>query len=60
MPKPTNKERLELLRERLKGNPQALAELDFWAYQNASDWWKDKLDQRAGKIAAINKHFLRG
>lgn len=60
MPRITRKEQIERLRERLKGNPRALAELDLWDYQEKSEWWKQKLTKEAGKIARLNKHFLRG
>lgn len=59
MPRLTRKEQIERLRERLKGNPRALAELDMFEYRDQSDWWKGKLDKEVGKIARLNKHFLR-
>ncbi len=60
MPRITRKEQIERLRERLKGNPRALAELDLWDYQEKSEWWKQKLNKEAGKISRLNKYFLRG
>lgn len=59
MPKPTRKEQIEALRERLKGNPKALAQLELYLYRDATDWYHTKLGKEANKIARLNKHFLR-
>jgi hypothetical protein len=48
MPKLNYKERLEVLRERLKDNPQALAELEVWDYQNKTEYYLKKSGQEAG------------
>lgn len=60
MPRLTRKEQMERLRERLKGNPRALAELEMWDYQDTTEWFHKKLTKEAGKIARLNRHFLRG
>ena len=59
MPRLTKKEQMERLRERLKGNPRALAELDLWEYQRSTEWYHGKLTKEAGKVARLNKYFLR-
>jgi hypothetical protein len=59
MSKPTYKDRMEALREKLKDNPQALAELEVWDYKNKTDYYLKKSGQEAGKIARLNRHFLR-
>lgn len=58
-PRLTRKEQLERLRERLKGNPRALAELDMFEYRDQTDWYHQKLSKEADKIARLNRHFLR-
>lgn len=56
----TRKDQIDRLRERLKGNPRALAELDLWEYQMTTEWYYKKITKEAGKIARLNKYFLRG
>jgi hypothetical protein len=59
MKRQTQKEKMEFLREKLKNNPRALAELDYWDYESKSDWWLKKLEKEAGINARIKKYFLR-
>lgn len=59
MQKMTSQEKMELLKEKLKDNPRALAELELWSYQNATEWYHGKLTKNAIKAARINRFFLR-
>ena len=56
----SKKDRFDALRARLKDNPKALAELDLWQYRDQSDWWLNKLAGKEKKVAAMQRHFLRG
>lgn len=59
MPRLTRKEQMERLREKLKGNPRALAELDIFEYKENTEWYLNKSDKEAAKVSRLNKHFLR-
>lgn len=49
----TRAETIRLLKEKLKNNPKALAELDMFDYQETTVWLNGKMDKQAAKISRV-------
>lgn len=55
----TKKKIREMMRAKLKDNPEALAKLDIEEFMDASDWFKEKISKETDTRARVNRYFLR-
>jgi hypothetical protein len=55
----THKQKMDIIRAKLRDNPKALAELDLLEYRDQTEWYLEKSRQEYEKIKRLNKHFLR-